>query len=159
MLYSFLLNLLLAGLYLALTDEVTFFNLLIGFAIGFVIMMVASRARGGTGYGRRMWGLVRFVGYFLFILTKANLQVTWEIITPGFRMHPRIIRYPVSGLTPTQVTMLASAITLTPGTLTADIDEAGDTLYIHCMYARDRDSAVRDLDELRDRLMREVFGK
>ena len=74
-------------------------------------------------------------------------------------MHPRIIRYPVTGLSHTQMTTLASAITLTPGTLSADVDEAGQTLYIHCMYAHDRDAAVADLDELRDRLMREVFGR
>ena len=162
MLYYFLLNLVLAGLYVALWDEVSFLNLLIGFLIGFAILVVVSKAWGDAderSYGHRMLGLVRFLGYFIYILIKANLQVAWEIVTPGYLMHPRIIRYPVQGLTHTQMTTLASAITLTPGTLSADVDEAGEMLYIHCMYARDRHAAVRDLDELRNRLMREVFGK
>ncbi|MEM6505352.1 MAG: Na+/H+ antiporter subunit E, partial [Planctomycetota bacterium] len=52
---------------------------------------------------------------------------------------------------------LANAITLTPGTLSADINDAGDTLYIHAMYAEAKKDATRDLDELRDKLLRLVF--
>ena len=85
--------------------------------------------------------------------------MAWEIVTPGLRMTPRIIRYDVADLTPVEVTTLANAITLTPGTLTMDVDERGDTLYIHCMYADDRDAAVAELDDLRRRLMEGVFGR
>ena len=95
--------------------------------------------------------------YFLYILVKANLDVAWEIITPGYAMKPRMIRYDVTGLTPIQITTLANAITLTPGTLSADINDAGDTLYIHAMYAEQKQDATKDLDELRDKLLKLVF--
>jgi multicomponent Na+:H+ antiporter subunit E len=91
------------------------------------------------------------------ILFKANLQVAREVITPGLGMSPRIIAYPVAGMTDGQITTFSNALTLTPDTLTTDVAEDGRTLYIHCMYAEDRDRAVAELDELRDRIMREVF--
>ena len=157
MINKFLLNLFLAAVYVILTGSLSFLNALLGFAIGFFIMAVIDRTTGRAVYVRRVWGMLRFAGYFLWILIKANLEVALEIMTPGFKMTPRIIRYPVDGLTAAEVTTLANAITLTPGTLSADIDDAGQTLYIHCMYAKDREQAVAGLDELRHALLREVF--
>lgn len=157
MINKFLLNLFLTAVYIALSGSVTFLGALAGFLIGAFIVTMIGRATGQGGYLHRVWGLVRFVLYFVYILVVANLQVAWEIITPGFSMTPRIIRYPVDGLTPVEVTTLANAITLTPGTLSADITDDGAMLYIHCMYAADREKAVAALDELRSWLMREVF--
>lgn len=157
MINRFLLNLFLMAVYVALSGEVTFLSALAGFLIGAFIVTMISQATGGGGYLQRVWGVLRFGVYFVYILTKANVQVAWEILTPGFNMTPRIIRYPVAGLTPVELTTLANAISLTPGTLSADISDDGETLYIHCMYAEDRDDAVAALDELRCWLMREVF--
>lgn len=158
MINKFLLNLFLAGVYVALAGDVSFLSLLTGFLIGLLVILLIGKADGRGAYLRRVWGVLKFGVYFVFILVKANLQVARESITPGFKMTPRIVRYPVPGMTPVQVTTLASAITLTPGTLSADINDAGDVLYIHCMYAQDREAAIAELDQLKRWLMREVFS-
>lgn len=157
MINKFLLNLFLMVVYVALSGEVTFLSGLAGFIIGLLIVTMIGQATGRGGYLRRVWGAFRFGVYFIYILTKANLGVAKEILTPGFSMSPRIIRYPVKGLSEVEVTTLANAITLTPGTLSADITEDGQMLYIHCMYAESREAAVAELDELKVWLLREVF--
>jgi len=83
--------------------------------------------------------------------------VAKEVITPGLHMKPRLIRYDVAGMSAAEITTLANAITLTPGTLSADIDDAGETLFIHCMYAADRQSAVDELDDLKLRILVDLF--
>lgn len=157
MIQLFLLNLFLATVYVVLTDDLSALNLLTGFFIGALVVTIYARATDRPSYFGKIGRLLRFSGYFVRILTKANVQVAWEIITPGYTMSPRIIRYPVRDLSAVQITTLANAITLTPGTLTVDVDEPGEYLHIHCMYAADRDDAVAAIDELRDRLVREVF--
>lgn len=157
MINKFLLNLFLAVSFVALAGDVSFLTLLTGLVIGLLVVTLIARGDGRSGYLRRLLGLIRFGAYFVFILIKANLQVAREILTPGFSMTPRIIRYPVVGLSDVQKTTLANAITLTPGTLSADIDDLGANLYIHCMYAQDREAAVSELDQLKTKLMREVF--
>ncbi len=157
MITSFMLNVFLAVVYVALLGRVTFLDFAIGFLISFVVVTIINRVTGGGKYFGRLVAITKFVGYFVVILVKANLQVAWEVITPGFNFTPRILRYPVHGLTDAEVTALASAITLTPGTLSADFDEHTRTLYIHCMYGQDRDAALAELDALRDRLIEEVF--
>ena len=63
------------------------------------------------------------------------------MVTPGLSMTPRIIRYPVSGLSPIELTTLANAISLTPGTLSIDVSPDDEWLYVHAMYAEDRISS------------------
>lgn len=155
----FLLNLFLAFVYVLLTEDTSVSNIIIGLVIGYIITTLTALTVGKKQYALRIMHLFRFAGYFIHILVKANLQVAWEVITPGYSMHPRIIRYSVRGMTSPQITTFANAITLTPGTLTADIDDAGETLYIHCMYAGKREDAIVELDELRDHLLRDVFDK
>lgn len=158
MIHKFLLNLALATIFVALSGSVTLFDFAVGFIIGLGIVSLLSNAAGDGGYVARLWGLVKFFAYFMTILVKANLEVAWEIITPGFGMEPRILRYNVAGLSDVEVTTLANAITLTPGTLSADLSEDGETLFIHAMYARDRDQALSAVDQLRHWLLREVFN-
>ncbi len=157
MINKFLLNLFLMVVYVLLLGEVSFLGGLAGFIIGLLIVTLIGQATGRGGYLRRVWGALRFGVYFIYILTKANLGVAKEILTPGFSMTPRIIRYPVHGLSEVEITTLANAITLTPGTLSADITDDGQMLYIHCMYAESREAAVAELDELKVWLLREVF--
>ncbi|QDU71572.1 Na+/H+ antiporter subunit E [Mucisphaera calidilacus] len=154
----FLLNLFLATLYMALVGSVTTLNLVFGLLIGFAITVLVSSLTGEGSYLSRITHLFSFTIYFFRILIFANLQVAYEVLTPTHHMEPRILRYDVRGLSPVQVTTLANAITLTPGTLTSDIDEEAGCLYIHSMYAGDRDKAIAEIDVLRDRIMKEVFN-
>ena len=154
----FLLNILVAVLWMFMWGTFDFWTLLAGFAVGCLLLGLVSRLLQTPNYPTRAIKFLSFVIYFLRILTIANLQVARELITPGMQQNPRIIRYPVQGMTPLQITSLANAITLTPGTLSVDVTDDNQMLYVHCMYAKHREQAVKDLDELRDRLMTEVFG-
>jgi len=155
---GFALNLLLAAVYVMLTGEATFFNAGMGFIIGFVILSILGAPFGQTAYVSKLWRLTKFVSYFLKILIQSNLVVAKQVMTPGLEIAPRIIKYSVEGMTPAQITFLASTITLTPGTLSADISDCHGFLYIHAMFAQDRDQAVADLDELKKRVLEEVFA-
>lgn len=158
MMFLLLLNIALTLLWMMLTQSSSFLNGILGFTVSAFVVTLAARAGGYGPYLSRLFNIARFGVYFLYILVKANFDVAWEIVTPNLHMKPRIIRYDVRGLTQVQVTTLANAITLTPGTLSADIDDAGGYLFIHAMYAEDRQAAIDELNKLRDRLMWLVFG-
>ena len=153
----FILHLLLAGLWLVLTEAYTGLNFVVGFVIGYVVVVLFGRATENRHYSGMIWRLIRFSGYFVVILFKANIQVAVDVVTPPHYMKPRIVVYDVSDLTLVQTVTLSNAISLTPGTLSADISDDGGKLYIHCMYAADRDAAVAAIDDLKHHLMRDVF--
>lgn len=156
----FLLNILLALLWMLMWGQFQMYTMIAGFMLGYLLLGVVTRitADRDQEYGIRGIRMISFIAYFIRILIKANLIVAKEIITPGFQMTPRFIRYDVRGLTPFQLTSLANAITLTPGTLSVDLGDDHRYLYIHCMYAENTAHAVSEIDELRDRLLKEFFG-
>ena len=158
MIHAFLLNLFLAVVYVMLTVEGGVVDFFVGFAAGYVVLSVSSLATGTRNYGHKVIKLFRFGLYFMYILTKANLEIAWEIITPGMHQTPRILRYNVEHLNDVELTTLANCITLTPGTLVVDVSEDAKWLYIHCMYAKEPNKAIAGLKELDERLQREVFS-
>lgn len=151
-------NLVLAVVWCLMWGSFSAWNLMGGMAVGAFVISGYSRVAGMSPYMRKLWHLLRFGIYFATILTKSNIQIAKEVITPGWSQTPRILRYPVGHLTDAQKTTLANAITLTPGTLSVDISPDGAFLYLHCMYAENREKAIGEIDELADRLTRWVFS-
>lgn len=72
---------------------------------------------------------VYLLGPFLVEVTRANLDVAYRVITGKIR--PGIIRVPSGMKTDLGVFLLANSITLTPGTITVDVDEETNELFVH----------------------------
>ncbi len=83
---------------------------------------------------RRLPHALVFVVYFLAEITRANLRVALAVITPRLDLCPGIVRVPTEARTPLEVTLLANAITMTPGTLTLEVDLETYDLYVHGLY-------------------------
>lgn len=149
---SLLLNLILAILWMLMWGAFDAPTLIAGLIIGYLVIAMITHK-----YGRKLWLDLAFAAYFLRILIIANWQVAKIVLNPRMPIAPRLIRYDVRDMTPVQITTLVNCITLTPGTLVVDISPDNRWLYIHCLTAADRAQAVRELDELRDHLLREVF--
>lgn len=88
----------------------------------------------GRFFGKRLFILIWYcVGIFPWELIKANWDMAKRALSLKLKINPGIIRVPVDVPTEYGKTMLANSITLTPGTITVDIDEReGQTwYYIH----------------------------
>jgi multicomponent Na+:H+ antiporter subunit E len=156
----FLLNILLAVMWMLFWGWPSLYTFIAGFVVGYIVLGLVSRAIDvRRNYASAAVDLAAFLFYFLKILLISNLQVAREVLTPGMSMTPRFIRYPIHDLTDIQITTLANTISLTPGTLSVDVADDKQWLYIHAMYAKDRQDAVRAIDELRSRILRLVFAQ
>jgi len=69
------------------------------------------------------------IGPFFVGVVKANIDVAYRVITG--KINPGIVKISPDLKTDLGITMLANSITLTPGTLSVDIDEDKNDLYIH----------------------------
>ncbi|MEM1012822.1 MAG: Na+/H+ antiporter subunit E [Planctomycetota bacterium] len=161
----FLVNVLLAAMWVLLWGDLSLYTIVLGFAFGYAVLWLFARLRGHdtlwNAYGRRLFGLFTFGIYFFGQLVKSNWQIARQILSPGLDIDPRIIRYDVTGLSTAEITILSNAITLTPGTLVIDSRTRGDRtlLYIHCLFAEDRETQIEEIDTLRHHMERDVFFK
>lgn len=67
-------------------------------------------------------------GPFFWAMAKANIDVAYRVITGKIR--PGIVKIDPKLNTDFAATFLANSITLTPGTLTVDVDD-DNVLYVH----------------------------
>jgi multicomponent Na+:H+ antiporter subunit E len=107
----------------------------------------------------RSW-LHRIPATIVFVLTVvwqlgvANVRVALEIVTPGYQMRPGIVRVPTRTRTPMEATMLANLITMTPGTLTLEVDPDTFDLYVHALHLDDVDAFRAEIARTEDRLLK-----
>ena len=110
---------------------------------------------------RRLWfGLTHLTAFLWFLvvfvreLIIANVTVAWEVMTPGLTLEPAIIAVPTSCTTDVQMMFLANTITMTPGTLSLEVDTQTRELYVHGLYVRDRERFVADIHAIERVLLR-----
>ena len=85
--------------------------------------------------------LVYLIGPFFWAMAKANLDVAYRVITG--RIRPGIVRISPGLSTDFGITLLANSITLTPGTLSVDVDEESGDLFVHWINVRDTDPSAK----------------
>ena len=79
--------------------------------------------------------LIYIVGPFFWGMAKANIDVAYRVITG--KINPGIVKISPNLKTDLGITMLANSITLTPGTLSVDIDEETNNLYVHWINVKE----------------------
>lgn len=103
---------------------------------------------------RRVPYAVIFAFVFLYELVLANLRVAWEAVTPGYSMQAGIVRVPTDCQTEWEMMFLANTLTMTPGTLSLEVDTTTRDLYVHTLYVTDRDQFIADVHSIERVLLR-----
>lgn len=154
---SLLWNLVLALTWGAMTGSFEVDNLLIGFAIGFVVLYVSQRRHGQARYAAKVGTIIGFLGFYLWELLLANLRVAHDVITPRHLGRPGIVAIPLDARTDAEITLVANLLTMTPGDLSIDVSTDRRVLYVHRMYLDDVHATRRDIKEGFERRVLEVM--
>ena len=78
---------------------------------------------------RRWFTFLAYLFPFFFAMAKANIDVAYRVITG--RINPAIVKIDPKLKSDLSVAILANSITLTPGTLTVDVDQKTNEVYVH----------------------------
>jgi multicomponent Na+:H+ antiporter subunit E len=143
---SMLLFTTLLGFWVLLNGSLATDVLLVGLLAAFVITLlfrdglaVVSEFRFTP---RALFTAPGFVVYFLKELVKSNLRLATIVLSPSLPLRPGIVKVRTRLKSRMGRLLLANAITLTPGTLTVELD--GEWLHIHwvTMETEDIDAAT-----------------
>ncbi len=87
---------------------------------------------------RYFWFLL-YIPVFTYYCILANIDVMYRVIHPSMPIEPGIVKVPTNLETRSGITALANSITLTPGTLTVDVDREEGILYVHWIKVEGED--------------------
>lgn len=154
--------LLFAVLWMVLQDAYNLGYFIAGLINGALILLlfpspevdyIRFRFTGIGGFFTWLPKALHMLFYFLWELLKANWGVAKLTLTPGVKLTPGILAMPLRVRQPGQIAMVANMITLTPGTISLDVDEKEHVLYIHAIDASDVEGALASCRRFEDLVM------
>lgn len=99
-----------------------------------------------------------YVGVFLIAVIRSNLDVAFRVVKPKLPINPGIVKVKTKLKSSLGRMFLANSITLTPGTITVDIQ--GEDLYIHWIdvTCEDPQGATEKIVAQFERYLEVIFG-
>lgn len=151
-----LLSLLLLVLWLLLNNTAEPGHIVLGAFLGVVIPL----------FTRRFWpqrlevrssAALRLSGRVIVDIIRANFSVAKVVLGPKSAIRPMFVKVPLDVESDFAVTLLASVISLTPGTVSADIDAEDRCLLVHALSTDRPDDLVLEIKSRYETLIKEIF--
>lgn len=106
---------------------------------------------------RRWLPLVRYALVVLWDITMSNISATRLILGSPRKLQPAFFELPLDLVNPIAITVLANTITLTPGTVSADIAADKSCILIHGLHVPDIEQAIALIKTRYEAPLQEIF--
>ena len=153
-----LLSLVVWGVWILLANEISAGHVALGALLGWAIPRLTSAYWPDRPRIRRPGTVLAYAGIVLKDIVVSNVQVAYLILfRRGGSLRSQFVTVPLDLTTAEAITVLAGTITLTPGTVSADLSADGRALLVHCLEASDPESVVTTIKERYERRLLEIF--
>ncbi len=116
-------------------------SLLIGILVSFIItLLFCSGLSFFTEFRATPQAFAAGIFYYIYFfkqLVKSNFKLAAIVLSPSLPINPGIVKVRTKLKSRMGRLMLANSITLTPGTLTMEMD--GEWIYVHCVTVESTD--------------------
>lgn len=144
--------------WLALSGHYTPFLLVSGLVAALGVAFLGIRSGYADEEGHPVEFILRGLVYWPWLvveIAKSALSVARVIVDPKLPIKPRLIRAEASQRTAIGIATYANSITLTPGTITVEVNRRNHEFLVHALT---EDSAAGVLDGAMDSRVRSFEG-
>jgi len=152
------LSLLLLLVWLLLNDSLAPGQILLGAVLGVLIPLFAKRFWQQTPELRRPFSALQLAGLVLYDIVVANFVVARIVLGPSSAVKPAFVRVPLDVTGDFAITLLASVVSLTPGTVSAELDDRRRYLLVHALSEEDPDALVHRIKSRYERHVKEILA-
>lgn len=145
--------------WMVLADSWTFGSLVMALVLGTLIPFFTAPWWPGKPRLQRPLELVAYLVIVVYDVVISSYQVAKIILfMPRDQIRSAYVPVPTTLTSPEAVALLAGTITMTPGTLTADISADGRTLLIHSLHAPDPDEIREGILARYETRLKRIYG-
>ncbi len=148
----------IAAVWLALNSSVASLHLIAAAVLAVILPLGLGRVLDDPVRVHRPRAAVRLGLVVAWDIVTANLAVARRVLGPIGRLRPAFVEVPLDATHPDAVALLASIITMTPGTLAAEVDEARARILVHVLDLEDAAALVALIKRRYERPLQEIFG-
>jgi multicomponent K+:H+ antiporter subunit E len=153
-----LLILILTVVWIMLQNSFSAGMAVFGLILSTVIARITAAFWPERPAGFRLGKMISYGLMVLWDIMVANCQVAWIVLTvPNSKLKPAWITIPLDLRQPEAITLLAGTITLTPGTVSADLSESGHYLLVHVLHTDDPEAERDGIKTRYEDRLKEIF--
>ncbi len=152
------ISLLILGLWLVLAPAPTPGQALLGSVFAILIPLLTRRFWPEPPRVANLGAGLALLLRFLWDVVVANVEVARRVLGPIGVLRPAFLEVPLDTRDPFVATILGSIVTLTPGTLSVDVDRRRGVLLVHMLHVEDQAAAIADIKARYEAPLIKVFG-
>ncbi len=144
-------------LWLLLANSISAGQLVLGAFLAWLIPWFSQGFWPEALQMRKPLVLIKFILLVLWDIVIANVILAVRILGPMQKLQPAFMRVPLDIEHEFTITLLASTISLTPGTVSADLNMEERYLLVHSLHVTDIEAAIADIKQRYEAPLKEVF--
>ena len=152
-----LLTLTLIILWLLLVNQLSTGHLVLGALLGWLIPFATSSFWPEQIRIHHPLVLLRFLGVFLVDIVRGSFHVAYLILKGPVRLRPAFVEVPLALKTDLAISLLANTISLTPGTVSANLSADKRTLIVHTLDTGDAAALVAEIKQRYETPLKTIF--
>ena len=156
MAFQVCINLLIAFMWMFLGESYSVAGFVTGYIVGIALLFLLRRFLKGPFYLWRGYKILVLALIFIKELILSNFEITKLVYARRLDINPGIFTLETELKTDWEITLLATLITLTPGTVTMAVSPDKKELYIHAMDIVDMKDAVHAIKDSFEKHIMEV---
>jgi multicomponent Na+:H+ antiporter subunit E len=106
---------------------------------------------------KRVFKFFLLVYYYISDLINSNILVTYDIITPGAKGNPGVIKLETRCTKDIHIFILSCLIAMTPGSLCFKVSQNRKYIWIHYLYPQYLDNLLDTIRNKYEKLIVEIF--
>ncbi|HEY4421511.1 MAG TPA: Na+/H+ antiporter subunit E [Pseudonocardia sp.] len=114
-----------------------------GVVVAVIVMALFPMPRLSDRLSVRPLRLLGLAVFLLYDLTASSVEVTWQIVRRGPDARGVIVAVPLLTASGRVITIMVNALSLSPGAMALQIDQANQVWYVYALGPRDRAGAER----------------
>jgi multicomponent K+:H+ antiporter subunit E len=152
------LTLLLTAVWCLLNNTLSPGVAVFGLILGILVPILTAAYWPDRPVLHKPFSILAYCLIVIWDILVANVQVAWIVLfKSNDAMQPNWVAIPLDLRTPEAIAILAGTITLTPGTVSADLSDEGHALLVHALDAPDPDAVRDDIKHRYERRLKEIF--
>lgn len=104
------------------------------------------------------FSMMVYVWRLLLDIFVSNIEVAVRVLSTNKKIKPGFIAYPLELKGDFPLTVLASTISLTPGTVSVDFSECKQWLYIHALHIDNEQDIIDAIRQRYEQPLQEIFS-
>lgn len=149
---------LLFVVWIFLTNTFTFGNVLLAAILAWIIAVVFGSLQPERLPVFKPLRVIKYVLVLLGDIIASNIVVAEQVLGPLGKLKPGFVAIPLELKESLPITLLASTISLTPGTVSTEVSDDKRTLYVHALHVENEPKLVARIKNRYETPLKEIFG-